>query len=113
MLMPEMLLVAVVFLFSNHAILSVRTALATEQVKIFSEMRAKAIQGDAPTAASCLQYVVGYYPSGTKQVPGSRLDRLVEQQRTSVVKDIVAHLRFQTGQNLGEEPETWIQKYSK
>lgn len=102
-----------IFFFSKHAILSVRTVLATEQISIFSEMRAKALKADEHTAASCLQYVVGYYPSGTKQVPGSRLDRLVEQQRASVVKDIVAHLRSQTGQDLGEAPEMWIQKYSK
>lgn len=101
-------------LFLKHGMLSVRVALATEQIKIFSDMRQKTLESsDVNNAANCLQYAVGYYPSGTKQVSGSRLDRMVEQERSLVIKDIVAYLRAKTGQDLGDNPEAWIQRYSK
>jgi hypothetical protein len=60
-----------------------------------------------------LAYAVGYYPSGTKQETGSRLDRMVEQARTVAIYEIVAHLRARTGEDLGAGPEVWIQKYAK
>jgi hypothetical protein len=60
-----------------------------------------------------LRYVISYYPSGSKQRTGSKLDRVVERHRTAVVRDIVAHLRRTTGQDLGEGPEPWIQKYAQ
>ena len=52
------------------------------------------------------------YPSGTKQETGSRLDRIVERERGVAVRDIVAHLRTKTGEDL-ESSEAWIQKYGK
>jgi hypothetical protein len=64
-------------------------------------------------AAESLQYVVGYYPSGSKQETGSRLDRMVEQERALATRDIIAYLRSKTGEDLGERPEAWIQKYAK
>jgi len=63
--------------------------------------------------AESLEYVVWYYPSGTKQEAGSRLDRVVERHRKAVVRDIVAHLRSVTNQDLGERPEPWIEKYAQ
>ena len=57
--------------------------------------------------------VVGYYPSGSKQEAGFRLDRMVELERTAAARDIVAYLRTKTGEDLGTSPEAWIQKYAK
>jgi hypothetical protein len=88
-------------------------AWASEQTQIFDEMRTKALQSDAPGAAGCLEYVVGYYPSGSKQETGSQLDRMVERGRTLAARDIIAYLRAKTGEDLGESPEAWIQKYAK
>jgi len=102
------------FVFWSYGWLYVRAALADEQTQIFDEMRTQALQSTAPPdIASALEYVVIYYPSGTKQRAGSKLDRVVERHRTAVVRDIVAHLRRTTGQDLGESPETWIQKYAQ
>lgn len=100
-------------LFWRHTWLTIRVAWASEQTRIFDEMRAQALQSDAAGAADCLQYVVGYYPSGSKQETGSRLDEMVERERTFAVGDIVAHLRKMTGEDLGESPEAWIQKYAQ
>jgi hypothetical protein len=99
-------------LFWSHGWLTISVAFASEQTQIFDEMRTKALQSDAAGAAGFLEYVVDYYPSGTKQQTGSRLDRMVERERAQAERDIIAHLRIQTGQDLGESPEAWIQKYA-
>ena len=100
-------------LFWSHGWLTVRVAWAEEQTKIFAEMRTRALQADSAGAAGILDYVVGYYPSGSKQETGSRLDRIVERERALVVRDIIVHLRTKTGEDLGANPEAWIQKYAK
>jgi hypothetical protein len=100
-------------LFWSYGWLKVRVAFASEQTQIFDEMRTRALQSDAAEAAGCLEYVVGYYPSGSKQETGSRLDRMVERERTLAARDIIAYLRTKTGEDLGAGPETWIQKYAK
>ena len=91
--------------------LKVRLLLASEQVSVFEQMRTQALQGSPFDARDCLEYVVGYYPSGTKQVAGSELDRLVEQARASAVREILACLRSKTGEDLGS-PESWIHNYA-
>jgi len=93
--------------------LKVHVAFASEQVHIFDEMRDQALHSDASGAAGCLEYVVSYYPSGTKQEPGSRLDRMVETARSQSVREILAYLRTKTGEDLGNDPEAWIKKYAK
>ena len=100
-------------LFWSYGLLKIQVAFASEQTQIFTRMRAQALQSDAASAAGCLRYVVGYYPSGSKQQTGSLLDRMVEYERALAVRDIVAYLRNKTGQDLGESSEAWIQKYAK
>lgn len=107
-----LLAVVSVSLFIGYAPLKLRLAFASEQVHIFDEMRDKALHSDASGAAGCLAYVVNYYPSGTKQESGSRLDRIVESARGQSVREILAHLRTKTGEDLGTDPESWIKKYA-
>ena len=92
--------------------LSLRVAFAEEQTEIFNAMRSQALTGGATEAARCLQYVVSYYPPGTKQIEASRLDRIVERSRGSATADILAHLRVTTGSDLGATPEPWIRQYA-
>jgi hypothetical protein len=99
-------------LFWNHGWLKIHVAFASDQTQIFDEMRTRALQSDPAGAAGCLQYVVNYYPSGSKQETGSRLDRIVERERAFAVRAIIAHLRAKTGQDLGENPDAWMQKYA-
>lgn len=102
------------FLLWSYGWLHVQAAFADEQTQIFDEMRTRALQSTSPPdIAGSLEYAVCYYPSGSKQRAGSRLDRVVERHRTAVVRDIVAHLRRTTDQDLGESPEPWIQKYAQ
>lgn len=100
-------------LFWSYGWLKIQVAFASEQTQIFDQMRVQALQSDAAGAAGCLEYVVFYYPTGTKQDAGSRLDGIVERERTFAERAIIAYLRTKTGQDLGESPEAWIQKYSK
>ena len=92
--------------------LSLRVSFAEDQTRIFDDMRSQALAGDATEAARCLQYIVGYYPSGTKQTPASRLDRIVERSRAHATADIIAHLRARTGSDLGPNAEPWIRRYA-
>jgi hypothetical protein len=64
-------------------------------------------------AADCLAYAAHYYPSGSKQETDSQLDRIVERDRALAVRDIIMRLREKTGEDLGNTPEPWIQKYAK
>ena len=102
-----------VSLFIGYAPLKLRVAFASEQVHVFDDMRDCAFHSDASGAGGCLEYVVNYYPSATKQEPGSRLDRMVESSRGQSVREIVAYLRTKTGEDLGTDPESWIKKYAK
>ena len=65
-------------LFWSYGWLKIRVAFASEQTQIFDDMRAKAIQSDASDAARCLEYVVWYYPSGSKQEIEAQLRTSVE-----------------------------------
>ncbi len=96
---------------STKGWLTVRVAWAEEQTALFQKMLDTALPGDARIAAECLGFLDGYYPSGSKQVTGSRLDRIVERERTRVSRMIIDHLRSQTGQDLGANPNAWIEKH--
>lgn len=100
-------------MFWHYGLLKIRVAFASEQINIFDEMRTKALHSDAAGAAGYLEYVAGYYPSGSKQETGSRLDRIVEHERALATRDIITYLRTKTGEDLGEKPEPWIQKYAR
>ena len=106
------LVVLSVSLFLGYVQLKLRLMFATEQVHIFEEMRSRAVQASPSDAAGYLEYVVKYYPSATKQVPGSALDWMVEQARASAVREIIAYLRSKTDEDLGSSAEPWIQKYA-
>lgn len=92
----------------DYGSLSIRVAFAEEQMEIFEEMRVKAAQSDAPEAVRCLEYALYYYPSGSKQVSGSPLDRMVERARRNSVTAIITDLRNRTGKDLGDDPRRWI-----
>lgn len=93
--------------------LFLRVAFADEQVDIFNQMRRQAREGTVQDALGALDYTVNYYPSGTKQIAGSRLDRIVESARRSTISDIITELRRMTGEEYGEDPEAWLREVRK
>jgi hypothetical protein len=100
-------------LFWQSARQQIEVAFASDQIEIFETMRTRALQSDTGEAASSLEYAIRYYPSGSKQRTGSRLDKMVEQARMKAARDIVAYLRQKTGQDLGEDPEKWIERFAR
>ena len=65
----------------DYAHLKIEIAFAEEQTRIFDDMLQKVLDASPSGAAEALAYVVNYYPSGTKQRNGSRLDKVVERAR--------------------------------
>lgn len=92
--------------------LAIHVALADEQIAIFDEMRTKAERSDPAEAAGCLGYVANYYPSGTKQTKGSRLDKIVESARAHAIAAIIADLRKRSGKDLGDDPNRWVEHFA-
>lgn len=111
-LMVAFLLVAAGGMAYQYGKLRLRLTMANEQVKIFELMRVKALAVSPKEAAECLKYVQDYYPSGTKQVTGSRLDQLVEAARAGVMREMLDELRSRTSQDVGSDPAKWIELFS-
>ena len=74
-------------------------------------MTTQALKDGVPDAALCLDYVVNYYPSGTKQKTGSELDQIVERARKNAEDDIIAYLRKNAAEDLGNNSEPCIKKF--
>ena len=106
-------IIAVVVLFgwcvSQLAVARMQIAFAEEQVTVFEQMERKARSSSTQGAVECLEYVLNYYPSGTKQTPGSKLDKKVEEARHKAASAIVADLRSRGGTDLGDDPLSWIE----
>lgn len=95
----------------DYVVLAVHVALANEQTQIFEQMRSQALEATPEKAVEYLEYAAYYYPSGTKQVAGSPLDRTVERARQFAIASIIANLRAKTGRDLGDDPKQWIDEF--
>lgn len=84
---------------------------ADEQIRIFHLMQNEIYQSKDPyDMAVKLNYIVSYYPSGTKQEKGSRLDCIVETVRKNVTSDVINFLKRSTGKDFGSDAQQWINK---
>jgi len=95
------------WLVVRHVVTDIRIAFAEGQVDVFFELAEKAEDADPIDAVGYLEYVIGYYPSGTKQAAGSRLDEIVEACREVAIARILAALKDKTGKELGPDPAAW------
>jgi len=93
----------------ESAVTRLKIAFAEEQTSLFEEMREKVERSDPVEAADYLGYTLLYYPSGTKQVAGSPLDRVVERARRSAVREMIALLRTKTVHDFGDDPQRWLE----
>jgi hypothetical protein len=105
-----LLIFLAVLLTVSYGRLTLHVAFACEQINIFDVMRLKAMKSTPVEAAGYLEYTEKYYPSGTKQIPGSRLDAIVETARSNATREIIGYLRLKTGKDFGEEPKKWIEQ---
>lgn len=94
--------------------LKIRLSMAVEQINIFESLRESTEAEDisAEKMADNMAGVIEYYASGTKQISGSRTDRLVEYARQLVIRDIISRLKEKTDADLGQAPGPWIEKYA-
>ena len=98
--------------FARYGWLSVQAALAEEQTLYFEEARDQALLNSRPEEiVRCIEGTLNYYPSGSKQTAGSRLDRMVERARRLAVDDMIRQLRSKTGLDLGNEPQKWLEHF--
>jgi hypothetical protein len=104
------LLALIAYLLFENAEIHLRVSFAEAQTGIFEEMCQKAETSDPARAAECLQYVLEYYPSGSKQIHGSKLDQIVERVRAESVLKIIRILRTKTGKDFGDDPKRWIEE---
>ncbi len=98
--------------FIRSAVLQIHVAFAEDQTQMISEFLENAQKETRPERVTIwLEQMVNYYPSGTKQVAGSRLDRVVERVRSGAVTEILSRLRSITGQDLGSDAAKWLTAY--
>jgi hypothetical protein len=88
----------------------IEAAYARRVVFSLQRDRDEALRSDVPGAAERLSWANQGH--NTKQKPGSPLDQICNLQRSNVVRDIIVYLRAKTGEDLGDRPEPWIQKYA-
>ena len=97
----------------SYLVLRLHLALANDQTWRMVRWRDEALASKNADGVGRLFLIVHDYPSGTKQIKGSLLDLMVERQRAAAVHEVLTHLRKETGQNFGDDPNIWIAKYTK
>ncbi|MGE3807245.1 MAG: hypothetical protein AB7K24_21490 [Gemmataceae bacterium] len=101
------------YLFYLYGEQSVRVAAAHASIEIFERLKDEACTEPPGKAVDKLVYIRNYYPSGSRQRAGSRLDEIVEHARRHALRDIILHLQKIAPRDLGDDPEVWIREYSK
>ena len=81
---------------------------AHDIVRIYEWNRDLALKQDVTNAVELLYKLQGPSLPFPKDHPAGGF---VERERLRAVRDVIAHLRLKTGQNLGDEPEPWILTY--
>lgn len=77
----------------------------------FNSERDFAMKGDLSETIQYLERL--HLPEGQPSPFTGSLSYFVETQRRRAVHDVIVYLRAKTGEDLGESPEVWIQKYAK
>jgi hypothetical protein len=96
---------------ARYTMLNLRIAFGDGQVAIFKEMEASA-KSTADPLSGKLEYVLNYYPSGSKQARGTQLDTVVESARSNAIAALITRLRVTTGKDFGNDPGKWLKEYS-
>ena len=75
----------------------------------FDMRREQALRAEPKEAVEILDTLVQLPPSQNTNALG----RIIEHERTIVIRDIIAYLRIKTGEDLGDDPAKWISKFEK
>jgi hypothetical protein len=80
-------------------------------VRWYDERREEAFKGDLSQAAKSLNSVVEYWP--VKVPRDGEFGYIASSSRKSAIREIITRMRTLTGEDLGDDPQPWIQKYYK
>ncbi len=95
--------------------------------QFIEQSRANGLNGGTPAVtATCLKHAAEFEYPGESTVGAeylasapqatrycvTELQRMVARERTAAVKDLIAHLRATTGQDLGDDPQPWIKEFA-
>ncbi len=76
----------------------------------YGRCRDAALRSEPERAVEQL-YIIACLPPRRTNSP-SPLIRMLERERDRDIRDVVAYLRTKTGEDLGDDPAKWIEKYS-
>ena len=72
--------------------------------------RDRALQATVPQAVEILWFKL-YSPALMEQPKHGDFDAFIDRQRGRAIRDVILYLRTKTGDDLGSDPEAWIEKY--
>ena len=82
------------------------------EVRDLDKCRDWALQAEPQKAVEYLDMLDQSPPKSWTAHRGN-LGRVIEIERASAIREIIAYLRKKTGEDLGDDPKKWIQKYEK
>ncbi len=80
-------------------------------VQWYEQRRTEAAKGDISQAASSLKQVVEFWP--LKVPRHGDFAGVVSAFQASTIREIIARMRSLAGEDLGEDPQPWLEKYYK
>lgn len=112
--------------YREHQVLRSFVHALTAQAEVIEQCRDNGLHGATPSVtATCLKYAIEFqmpdWSVGSKyfasapqvtQYYTAQLQRMVARERTAAIKDLIAHLRATTGQDLGDDPQKWIKEFA-
>jgi hypothetical protein len=82
------------------------------EVRELDKCRDRALQAEPQKAVEYLDMLDQSPPrewTARRGNPG----RVIEIERASAIREVIAYLRKKTGEDLGDDPKRWIEKYGK
>lgn len=108
-----LLVIVGLFGFAWHLVLECARYRADERgawltVRDFQRSRDFAERSEPKEAVQVLDQIAHLPPARTN----GPLDRIIENERARQVRQLIEYLRKTTGEDLGDDPAKWIEKYS-
>ena len=82
------------------------------EVRDIDKVRDWALQAEPKKAVEYLD-MLDQSPPREWTARRGNLGRVIEIERASAIREVVAYLRKKTGEDLGDDPKKWIEKYEK
>jgi hypothetical protein len=80
------------------------------EVRNLDECRDLALQAEPRKAVQYLE-MLDQVPPRSWTARRGNLGRVIEIERASAIREVIAYLRNKTGEDLGNDPQKWVEKY--